>query len=57
MMSLLLALMGNSVSCVCYSSYLSSRDYDSFKDMFNEFGVDNKITYGTFGEISEKIIN
>lgn len=31
MMSLLLSLMGNDVYCVCYSTYLSSRDFESFK--------------------------
>lgn len=36
-MGLLLALMGHSVYCVCYSKILSERDYDSFKDMFAAF--------------------
>ncbi len=38
-MSTLLALMGHEVSCVCYSEYLSKRDYESFKDIFAAFGV------------------
>lgn len=33
-MSILLALMGHKVDCVCYSAYLSERDYDDFKDIF-----------------------
>ncbi len=33
-MSLLLSLMGNEVYCVCYSSYLSARDYEAFQEMF-----------------------
>ena len=37
MASLIYALLGNQVSCICYSSYLSKRDYDSFQEIFNEF--------------------
>ncbi len=51
-MSLLLSLMGNEVYCVCYSSYLSIRDYGSFKEMFEAFDVVDKVKYGTFSEIS-----
>jgi hypothetical protein len=49
--------MGNEVYCVCYSAYLSERDYLSFKDMFEAFDVIDKVKYGTFSEISEMIIN
>ena len=56
-MSLLLALMGNEVNSVCYSQYLKDRDYADFKDLFEAFEVADLVTYGTFSEISEKIIN
>ena len=56
-MSLLLALIGNEVNCVCYSQYLKDRDYADFKELFEAFEVTDLITYGTFSEISEKIIN
>ena len=56
-MSLLLALLEKEVYCVCYSSYLSNRDYEAFKDIFKAFEVEDKITYGTFNQISEIIIN
>ena len=32
--SIVLALLGFSVDCVCYSKYLSERDYNDFKDIF-----------------------
>lgn len=35
-MSILLALMGHKVDCVCYSSYLSQRDYEDFEPIFRE---------------------
>lgn len=56
-MSLLLALMGNNVTCACYSSYLKERDYDDFKDLFVAYNVFSKIKYGTFSEIAEDMIN
>lgn len=51
-MSLLLALFGSEVYCVCYSSYLSNRDFESFREMFEAFDVIKQIKYGTFSEIS-----
>lgn len=33
-MAILLALMNYKVDCVSYSSYLSQRDYEDFKDIF-----------------------
>lgn len=41
--SLIYGLLGHHVSTVCYSSYLSKRDYDSFADIFTDFGVDQQI--------------
>lgn len=50
-MALLLSLLGYEVYCVCYSEYLSRRDFEDFKEMFKAFDVINKIKYGTFSEI------
>ena len=52
-----MALMGYRVDVVCYSKYLSERDYDNFKHIFCAFKVDKKIFYGTFDDISNKLIN
>ena len=56
-MSLTLALLGNEVNCVCYSQYLKDRDYTDFKELFLAFDVGDLVSYGTFSEISEKLIN
>ena len=52
-----LALVGFEVSCACYSSYLSDRDYESFEQLFVAFGVSNYIHYGTFDQLCEQVIN
>ena len=46
-LSIVLAMQGYNVNCICYSEYLSKRDYQSFLPIFQEFGVDDKITYST----------
>ena len=56
-MSLMLALLGNEVYCVCYSNYLKDRDYKDFKNLFEAYDVSDRIKYGTFGEIAENLIN
>ena len=56
-LSTVLALFGYRVDCACYSAYLSSRDYASFRDVFDAFGVTDFIRYGTFNELCEKVIN
>jgi len=43
----ILALVGCDVDCVCYSSYLSHRDYNYLRPMFQHFGVDSFISYNT----------
>ena len=53
----LLAILGCDVDCVCYSSYLSRRDYESFKRVFDAFGVGGAISYDTFNQLAEKSIN
>lgn len=57
MVSLMLALLGHNVACVCYSNYLSKRDYDSFRDIFADFKVEKNIVYGTLNEVFNKIVN
>ena len=55
--SIILALFGNQVDCVCYSQYLSNRDCASFQQMFTDFDVQHKIAYYTFNELAEKLLN
>ena len=55
--SCVLVLLGAEVSCVCYSDYLSSRDYDSFKPIFEALNITQNIHYGTFNQICENILN
>jgi hypothetical protein len=47
-MSIILALIGFDIYSVCYSSYLSKRDYDDFKRLFEFFEIDKFVNYGTF---------
>ena len=56
-LSLVLSLLGNKVNCVCYSEYLKTRDYNDFKELFEAFDVTDLVSYGTFSEISENLIN
>ena len=55
-MSTILALIGYEVHAVCYSSYLSERDYNSFKPLFEFLGLQDHIYYGTFNQMSEIIL-
>jgi len=55
--SIIFALLGYEVSVACYSFNLSKRDYDSFEELFNFFGVSNFIHYGNFISVLEKILN
>ena len=57
MLAAVFALMGHQVHTGCYSDYLTKRDYDSFKDLFEAIGVADKIHYGTFEQLCEKQIN
>lgn len=52
-----LALVGFQVDCMCYSRLLSRRDYEDFKELFIALGVDDRVYYGTFGEITERLFN
>ena len=51
--AVLLALFGFRVRCVCYSEYLSSRDYQLFLDVFEKFGLTRLIKYSTITKLSE----
>jgi hypothetical protein len=52
-----LALLGYDVDCACYSAYLSERDYQEFEGMFRAFKVEGKISYGTFSQLAENVLN
>jgi preprotein translocase subunit SecA len=51
-----LALVGFKVYEACYSNYLSERDYLDFENLFNLFGVKDKIFYRTFPEICRMML-
>ena len=36
---------------------MSERDYKNFVEIFEELGLKDKIHYGTFNELCEKVIN
>ncbi len=57
MLTIIFALIGYNVDVVCYSSYLSSRDYEDFRILIETLGIKDSIQYGTFTEISDKLIN
>jgi hypothetical protein len=42
-LSCYLALVGFKVRCACYSAYLSSRDQEGFKPLFERLGVTHRI--------------
>ena len=52
-----LAVVGFNVRCVCYSQYLSDRDEDDFKKLFDFLDVLGQIKYGTFNKVCEEILN
>ena len=52
----ILAFYGFEVSCACYSEYLSRRDYNYFRPLFESLNVTKDIHYGTFNELCERII-
>jgi hypothetical protein len=56
-LSTYLAVVGYNVRCSCYSQYLSERDENSFKELFECLSLDDKIRYGTFNNICEEILN
>lgn len=55
--SCVLALLGFDVDCACYSDYLSRRDYAAFANIFQAFGLSERISYNTFNALAESVIN
>lgn len=49
----LFALVGCNVRCVCYSDYLSQRDYGIFRSTFSAFGVEGSVKYSKITDYSE----
>lgn len=56
-LAVILAAFGYHVDCVCYSEYLSQRDYNDFTYLFAAFGMLEQIKYGTFNSLCENLIN
>lgn len=54
--SVLLALFGYRVDCICYSRYLSERDYRAFERLFSDFGVSDIIWYGTYVDLMKQFL-
>lgn len=52
-----LALLDFDVYTACYSEYLSQRDYNMFLSIFDSLDLLNRIHYGTFKQLCEKMIN
>jgi preprotein translocase subunit SecA len=57
LLATILALFGYSVDVAGYSAYLSKRDYESFTNLFTLLKIKEKISYGTFIQLSEKLVN
>ena len=51
------AILGFEVSCACYSTYLSQRDYKEFQPLFDSLNITSQIRYGTFNKLCEHVIN
>ncbi|XP_038115946.1 protein translocase subunit SecA-like isoform X2 [Culex quinquefasciatus] len=57
MVAAVLALCGHSVQVMCYSEYLTTRDWKDFEDFYGYFGVRSKITYQTFEDAASEQID
>ncbi len=55
-MSTFFALLGYKVNVICYSSYLSGRDFKAFSELFNKLGVSASISYSTIGQMVNKLM-
>jgi preprotein translocase subunit SecA len=51
------AVIGFEVNVACYSQYLTERDFEEFLPLFKTLGVHDKVFYGTFNQICERMIN
>lgn len=52
--AVVLGLFGFQVRCVCYSEYLSNRDYDLFQDLFAHFQLTDEIKHSKITTLSEE---
>jgi energy-coupling factor transporter ATP-binding protein EcfA2 len=52
----ILALLGCNVDCICYSKYLSNRDYEDFIHIFELFGVTESIRYGNIQSLADSML-
>ena len=48
-----LGLLGFKVRCVCYSEYLSARDYSLFETVFKKLRLERLVTYSKITTLSE----
>eukprot|EP00957_Ditylum_brightwellii_P151643 11548066-Ditylum_brightwellii.AAC.1 len=51
--AVVLALLGFKARCVCYSEYLSERDFGLFRDVFDDFAVREHVKYSKITTLSE----
>lgn len=51
--SALFGLLGFRVRCVCYSDYLSGRDYSLFNPIFQRLNLEKHVSYSTITTLSE----
>lgn len=51
----MLALLGFRVRTVCYSEYLSNRDFELFKEIFDRFGLTDYIKYSQITVYAEDL--
>ncbi|CAB9511825.1 protein DnaJ [Seminavis robusta] len=52
----ILGMLGCTVDCVCYSRYLSDRDYKDFVDMFRRFRVQGCVRYNSIGNFCSRMV-
>jgi hypothetical protein len=55
--SIVLALFGYHVDTVTYSEILRNRDFNAFKELFEMYGVTERIAYGTYDDIFSSYLN
>mmetsp|Transcript_12850 Transcript_12850/g.19234 ORF Transcript_12850/g.19234 Transcript_12850/m.19234 type:complete len:1061 (-) Transcript_12850:89-3271(-) len=51
--AVVLALLGFKARCVCYSEYLSERDFGLFRDVFDDFKIMEYVKYSKITTLSE----
>jgi hypothetical protein len=55
--AIVLAKLGYQVDVVCYSEYLSVRDFESFRSIFERLDVLKQIQYSDFTKLSNRILS